>query len=117
MDGEEGAPERGAEADECYVLGIHKPKAPDLAIEVVWTDGGIDKLEVWRGLGVGEVWVWRKGRIEVHELGGDRYELAPKSRLLPGLDLGKVARLCTLQDQSAAVHAFLTGLRRPRRHG
>ncbi|HEU4620176.1 MAG TPA: Uma2 family endonuclease [Gammaproteobacteria bacterium] len=50
--------ERGAEADECYVFGPN-PKAkrrPDLAIEVVWTSGGIDKLEVYRKLGVRELW-------------------------------------------------------------
>ena len=47
--------ERGAEADECYVLGNHRPEVPDLAIEVTGTGGGLDKLEVWRGLGVREV--------------------------------------------------------------
>ncbi len=40
-------------------------EAPDLAIEVIWTSGGIDKLESYRGLGVGEVWFWREGRMEV----------------------------------------------------
>src|SRR5690606_32467302 len=38
--------ERGAEADECYIFGSN-PAAksrPDLAIEVIWTSGGIDKL-------------------------------------------------------------------------
>src|SRR5207247_1067652 len=55
--------ERGAEADECYVVG--RPDSdesidvPDIAIEVVQTSGGIDKLEVYRGLGVREVWFWR----------------------------------------------------------
>jgi hypothetical protein len=31
------------------------PQVPDIAIEVVWTSGGIDKLEVYRGLDVPEV--------------------------------------------------------------
>src|SRR5690349_14630739 len=44
--------ERGAEADECYILGSpqvspEEKERPDLAIEVVWTSGGIDKLEVY----------------------------------------------------------------------
>src|SRR5262245_22588951 len=44
---------RGAEPDECYVFGqVANPKRPDVAIEVVWTSGGIDKLDVYRKLGV-----------------------------------------------------------------
>jgi Uma2 family endonuclease len=62
---------RGAEADECYVFGVtrqKKPRRPDLAIEVVWTSGGLDKLDVWRKLGVPEVWFWQKGRIQPYVL-------------------------------------------------
>jgi Uma2 family endonuclease len=50
--------ERGLEPDECYSIG-HAGEGPDLAIEVVWTAGGLDRLEIYRGLGVREVWVWR----------------------------------------------------------
>ena len=60
---------RALEPDECYSLSVGRPTRPDLAIEVVWTSGGIDKLEVYRGLGVGEVWFWREGVIEVWVLG------------------------------------------------
>lgn len=52
--------ERGAEPDECYTLGPKKA-VPDLAIEVAWTHGGLDKLDIYAELGVGEVWFWRKG--------------------------------------------------------
>jgi hypothetical protein len=31
---------------------------------VIWTSGGIDKLEVYRRLRVREVWIWKSGRIE-----------------------------------------------------
>ena len=55
----EGA--RGAEPDECYVLGDDPaPLRCDLAIEVVWSHGGIDKLQIYQKLGVREVWVWRR---------------------------------------------------------
>lgn len=94
----------------------HRPKVPDLAIEVIWTRGGIDKLEVYRGLGVGEVWMWRKGRIDVHLHRGDHYQLAAKSRLLPDLDLARVAALCTMPDQAQAVRAFRAWVRK-RPHG
>src|SRR5262245_22136591 len=48
--------EAGLEPDECYIVGSDQDKpAPDLAIEVVWTSGGINKLEIYRRLGVQEV--------------------------------------------------------------
>ena len=37
----------GAEPDECYTLGKLR-RLPDLVVEVVFTSGGIDKLEVYR---------------------------------------------------------------------
>ena len=45
----EGA-DHGVEPDECYVFGnVPEPERPDLAIEVVWTSGGINKLETTAG--------------------------------------------------------------------
>src|SRR5262245_5344127 len=48
------AAERGLEPDECYVLGreLEEDEFPDIALEVVIPSGGINKLEVYRGLGV-----------------------------------------------------------------
>src|SRR5262249_43327180 len=49
--------DRGVEPDECYVLGDNAdPGHADVAIEVAWTRGAIDKLDVYRKLGVREVW-------------------------------------------------------------
>jgi Uma2 family endonuclease len=45
----------GLEPDECYLVGDQDKPTPDLAIEVVWTSGGIDKLEIYGRLGIGEV--------------------------------------------------------------
>jgi Uma2 family endonuclease len=93
---------RGAEPDECYTVGDPRAKnVPDLAIEVVWTSGGIDKLEIYRGLGVGEVWIWCEGHITVYVLSDDRYQAGRVSRLLPGLDLSLVARLATASPTEA----------------
>jgi Uma2 family endonuclease len=105
--------ERGAEADECYVFaGRGKPTEPEIAIEVNWSSAGIDKLEIWRGLGVGEVWMWRRGRITVHVLRGETYEEAARSEKLPQVDL---AILCELVEaplsQSAAVRELRSRLR------
>src|SRR4051812_15347087 len=89
---EDKANERGVEADECYVFGIQPDaRRPHLAIDVVWTSGGIRKLDIYQKLGVREVWFWRKGRIFIHVLNGERYLEAESSSVLPGIDL---AELC-----------------------
>src|SRR5262245_57727984 len=41
----------GVEPDECYLVGADQDRqTPDLVIEVIWTSGGIDKLEAYRRL-------------------------------------------------------------------
>ncbi len=80
------AAQRGLEPDECYSIGLFGD-APDLAIEIAVSRWKIDKLDVYRGLGVREVWVWRDGAMTVHVLDGDRYVASESSALLPALDL------------------------------
>ena len=91
---------RGLEPDECFVLGIEKKKRPDIAIEVVLTSGGIDKLEVYRKLDVPEVWFWEGAKLQVYILRNERHEPAAKSTLLPSLDLALLARLAACDDQA-----------------
>jgi Uma2 family endonuclease len=106
---------RGVEPDECYIVGDRRVSAPDLAIEVMWTEGGLDKLDIYRGLRVKEVWRWREGRIEVHVLGKRGYERHAKSAVLPALDLGLLSRhVGTKGSQTQAVRSYLTALRRSR---
>ena len=108
---EEKAKERGAEPDESYVFG-DKPDAqrPDLAIEVVWTSGGLDKLEIYRKLDVKEVWFWRRGKLTVHVLRGERYVQVLQSEALPGIDLEKLAKYLD-QPTHAAIRAYRDALR------
>lgn len=104
--------ESGAEPDECYILGACEGReTPDLAIEVIWTSGGIDKLAIYRGLGVPEVWFWEDGAVSRYVLREGAYEREPRSRLLPGLDIEKLARLAEESDQTEAVREFRAWLR------
>lgn len=92
-----GTAAAGGEPDECYIVGEDQSKPrPDLVIEVVWTSGGLDKLEIYRRLGIGEVWFWVGGRIVVHQLLDGSYASPPRSALLPGLDL---EQMCTFLDR------------------
>src|SRR2546423_7095740 len=68
------AKQRGLEPDECYKLGsLDKDGVPDIAVEVVVSSGLVDKLEVYAGLGVPEVWLWQheSGALAVWRLVGD----------------------------------------------
>lgn len=105
----------GAEADECYIFGprpMDKDR-PDLAIEIVWTSGGIDKLEVYRRLEVGEVWFWRRDAISVHVLDRDGYAAHERSVCLPELDLKLVCRLARVEPMSEAIRQLRAILRDP----
>lgn len=104
----------GAEPDECYVLGdVEEPERPDLAIEVVWTSGGLNKLDVCKKLGVREVWYWRKsqGLIEIFALRGPAYEPIASSEVLAGIDHELLARFIQVRPMTRAVRAFVRALR------
>ena len=93
------------EPDECYIFGPdpkNKP-LPELAIEVVWTSGGIDKLEIYRRLRVGEVWFWKDEVITVYRLDGERYVSRDRSELLPSIDMALVTRLSLVEPTSEAA--------------
>lgn len=108
---EDKAADRGAEADECYVFGPPRQTSrPDLAIEVVWTTGGLSKLDIYRGLGVAEVWFWRKGRITVHVLREGDYEQTEASAALPGIDLAQLASFLDRPTTSAAIRDYRAAL-------
>lgn len=97
----------GLEPDECYVCGpVKGAKRPDLAIEVVWTSGGVSKLEGYAALGVKEVWFWRRGRISVHVLEGNGYVDSASSRVLPGIDLVQLASYLDRETDSRAIREY-----------
>lgn len=107
--------DRGGEPDECYTLGRvladDPADPPDLVIEVAWTRGGLDKLSVYAGLGVPEVWLWRRAGLVVHRLVGSEYRVADASALLPTLDLELLTRFIERSDQTEAVLEFVDAIR------
>lgn len=105
------ATESGVEPDECYVVGSRETEVPDLAIEVVWTHGGIRKLDIYARLGVREVWIWKDGALEAWELTRDGYQKIAASVVLPKVDLAMIARFAEEENQTAAVRAFRAELR------
>jgi Uma2 family endonuclease len=96
--------EAGLEPDECYCTGPMR-EFPDLAIEIVQTSGGIDKLEIYRRLGVGEVWFWIDGAIWVYVVVAGKFREAERSRAFPDLDLHELARIVLTTDDSDQMEA------------
>jgi Uma2 family endonuclease len=109
--------ESAAEPDECYVVGSRDADVPDIAVEVVWTGGGIGKLDVYRQLGVREILYWHNHHLRLFSLGKDgRYRPAKRSRFLPGLDLHLIEGCLAESSQTRAVRRLRVALRRERRH-
>lgn len=105
------AKKRGVEPDECWCIGSMRRNTPHIAFEVEMTRGALDKLSVYAGLGVPELWFWRDGKIHLLRLRGTGYVARETSRYLPGLDLAEVAGFIGSESQTAAVRAFRDRLR------
>jgi Uma2 family endonuclease len=101
------------EADESYRLTEGR-KNPDLAIEVVFSSGGINKLEAYKRLKISEVWFWEDGVLEVHHLRGEgdaaRYEKVAQSEAVPGIDLELLQRCITIVNHVEAIKTFQKGI-------
>lgn len=94
-----------AQADESYCFGGKTP-IPDLAIEVVLTSGGIDKLKRYQALGVKEVWFWQDNTIAIYQLTTGGYQQSTSSLFVEGVDLGKLARCAAIESRAQAVREF-----------
>ena len=101
--------ERGLEPDECYCIDTKKD-VPDLAIEVV-VSAGMNKLDIYAGLGVPEVWVFENGRFSIYSLGHGQYEPRDASRFFPDLEFGVLAEHVAMADQDDAVRAYWARLK------
>ncbi|PAX51397.1 Uma2 family endonuclease [Brunnivagina elsteri] len=94
-----------SEPDESYNLGIKKP-IPDLVLEITVSSGGINKLEIYKRLGVAEVWFWEDGLLSVYVLESGEYQQINQSNLLPDLDLELLAKYSRMSDQFDAVNNY-----------
>ncbi|MGB8703361.1 MAG: Uma2 family endonuclease [Thermosynechococcaceae cyanobacterium] len=103
------------EADESYRLTPErtpgaKRSRPDLAIEVVFTSGGINKLDAYQRLRIPEVWFWEDGVLAVYHLRGEgdqlHYEQIEKSEAVPGIDLTLLLRCIDMANHVEAVRTW-----------
>ena len=94
-----------AQADESYCFGVRKP-VPDLAIEVVITSGGLNKLKRYKALGVQEVWFWEDGEISIYQLAPTDYQKANESQFIKGINFDRIAQCAAIESRPQAVREF-----------
>jgi Uma2 family endonuclease len=104
---------RGLEPDECYCVNTLK-ELPDLAIEVNLTSGGVDKLAIYKGLGVPEVLIWQNRILTLYDLRLEKYQEAARSQFFPDLNLHLLAEFVRPQEQPRAIKEFLAAIRSQR---
>jgi Uma2 family endonuclease len=97
------------EADKSYKLGSNKER-PDLAIEVVVTSGGINKLAAYKRLQISEVWFWQKARLSLYKLEADEYVEISSSVVLPELDITLLMECINISNHIEAVRKFKKSL-------
>lgn len=88
---------QGKEPDDCYYisdltriigkkrLDIDFDSPPDIVIEVDVTSSTVDKMAIYAGLGVPEVWRYDNYEVEFHCLAGQRYKQVHASAFFPFL--------------------------------
>jgi Uma2 family endonuclease len=93
------------EADESYCFGTSRA-IPDLAIEVILTSGGIDKLPRYQILGISEVWFWQDGVFSLYRLQDGKYDRITRSEIpeLMTLDIN-VLTDCVLMAETSRLNA------------
>lgn len=107
LESEKGLVKR--DADKSYKLSSGLAQ-PNLAIEVVVTSGGIDKLAAYKRLGMPEVWFWENGSLAIHYLRitdeSIKYEQLQSSEALPSLDIATLTKCINISNHVEAVEAF-----------
>lgn len=114
--------EQGLEPDECYYVA-NEPRIrgrrevdltvdppPDLAIEVEITRRWIDKIPIYAGLGIPEVWRYDGKTLHSEQLQSDgTYALRDQSSAFPFLPLAEIPRFlqrCDTTDETSWIREF-----------
>lgn len=95
--------DRGLEPDDCFYLAsiskvtdwdtldLDRDPPPDLALEVDVTNSCLDRMGVYAGLGIPEVWRYDSEEWHIHLLGADgNYQESPTSAALPYLPVPEI---------------------------
>ena len=101
------------EPDLSYYFGEDRREreTPDLAIEVVFTSGTINKLEYYRRFNIAEVWFWEDGVFSLYQLNSEGYDRVDRSILLPDLDIELLSQCLQMSEEKEALKLFRNAVR------
>ncbi len=118
---------RGLEPDQSYWIAneplvrgktridLRVDPPPDLAVEVDVANSSVNRMRIYRALGVPEVWRLVDGMLSFHVLaGGGRYAVSPTSRAFAFLSSSDVQGFLLQrgqQDENTIVRQFRAWLR------
>lgn len=102
------------EADKSYKLAAGRSN-PDLVIEVVFSSGGINKLEAYRRLNIPEVWFWEDGVLDIYHLRRavseeSSYEKIIQSEEVLGINLDLLLSCVNMLNHVEALKTFQKSL-------
>ena len=72
-------------------IDLSKDPPPDLVIEVDVTSPSLNRLPIYAGLGVPEIWLYKDGKIEFYKLYGEFYQEIDNSLAFSNLTSEKTA--------------------------
>jgi Uma2 family endonuclease len=95
------------EVDLSYEIGFNRIR-PDIAIEVVVSSGGIDKLQAYHQLKIPEVWFYQSQELSLYSMKADEtgYVEIQRSQVLPGLNVELLKDCINIENHHQAVKAF-----------
>ena len=97
-------------------LDLTAHPAPELVLEIDISCSSLGKLDLYRALGVGEVWRWTEGSLVIHILEETGYRASPYSQIFPTVESKALSRLIhassssSRQDWNRLIAEWLTSL-------
>ncbi|MEM6612464.1 MAG: Uma2 family endonuclease, partial [Cyanobacteria bacterium P01_C01_bin.72] len=85
------APVAGKEPDVSFAFDKDKD-LPDLAVEVVFSSGGIAELTKYRALKIPEVWFWQNQMITFYQLTNNGYQVIEQSNHLSQIESSNIIK-------------------------
>lgn len=79
-------------------------------IEVIITSGDINILEIYRRIGIPEVWFYRNSILTIYSIQNEEYLKVDHSLLLPELNLENFIKYVNYPDQYDALTDFVNSL-------
>ncbi|AGY59380.1 Uma2 family endonuclease [Gloeobacter kilaueensis] len=124
-------PLAGVEPDSCFYIqneaviraivqqnrevDLNQDPPPDLIVEVDIASSSAPKFPLYAALQVPEIWLYRSGRLEIHQFDGTSYQPSLQSRAFAGLPIAQLPVFLQMADErghNATIQQLRTWIHR-----